>query len=98
MRDIGPAVTRIVAGIDSELLCQLGNDFLEDIELRAQCMEQHEVGAAPRLQISQLYATDIRVVDGDARIPQSAGGSCRAAAERFDYVAAACDRADRLCA
>src|SRR6185436_1306539 len=86
MRYIGPAMTRIVAGIDSELLCQLGNDLLEDIELRAQRMEQHQVRAAAGLQVSHLNATDICVLDGDAGTPGSSGRSCWAAAQRFDYV------------
>src|SRR2546421_8829880 len=50
--DVRPAVSRVIEGIDRESLGKLRNEFLENIELRAQRVQQYQ-----RRSIAGLHIT-----------------------------------------
>src|SRR5262245_59586552 len=62
-------MTGVIERVDCEVSSQLRHDLLEKIELRAQCMEKDEIRACPRLDVANLYAADVRVLDGNVGGP-----------------------------
>ena len=54
--DIGIAMARKVQGIDGEVLGKLGDDLLEEIELRPQRMQKNESRIFAGLNVAELVA------------------------------------------
>ena len=85
-RNIGPAVTGVVVGVDREMPGQLGDDLLEDIELRAQRVQQHDVGSRAGLDVPHLDTAHFRSLDRYARVPRQLVGTSRARAQRLHDI------------
>jgi hypothetical protein len=49
-------MARKVQGIDGEVLGKLGDDLLEEIELRPQCMQKNESRIFAGLNVAELVA------------------------------------------
>ncbi len=79
-------MTGVIQGVDCEIFCQFRDDLLEEIKLRAQCMEKDEVRACARLDVAELYAADVRVLNGDAGGPNEFFRGLRCRPQRFEDV------------
>ncbi len=68
------AVPGIVQGIDRKMLRELRHDFLEQVELGAERVQEHERGSAASFDVAQPVAANLHGVDRDVGIP---GELCR---------------------
>jgi len=84
--NIRPAVPGIVKGMDREVLLELGNDFLEYVELGSERMQENEVRARPSLDAADSYAIEIHIFDGNPGGPDQCFGPLRGRPQGFDDV------------
>src|SRR6516162_412107 len=67
--NVGIAVSRIVQSIDGEVLRKLRHDLFEQIELRPERVEQHEDRTCSGLDVAELVAVDLNIMDRNFRRP-----------------------------
>ena len=72
--------------MDREVLLELGNDFLEYVELGSERMQENEVRARPSLDAADSYAIEIHIFDGNPGGPGQCFGPLRGRPQRFDEV------------
>src|SRR5262245_17394071 len=84
--NIRPPVPGIVKGMDREVLLELGNDFLEYVELGSERMQEKEVWAHPSPDAADSYAAEIHIFDGNPGGPDQCCGPLRGRPQGFDDV------------
>ena len=72
--------------MDREVPLELGNDFLEYVELGSERMQENEVRARPSLDAADSYAIEIHIFDWTPGGPDQCFGPLRGRPQGFDYV------------
>ena len=71
-RYVGIAVAGIIDRIHGETLRQIGDDLLEEVELRPQRVQKNQRRAFARFDVAKADAVDTDILDLDVRRPGEA--------------------------
>ena len=77
---------RIIEGIDREVPGKLGDDLLENIQLRPQGMKQHQRRAFAIGDVTKSVAVNFNMFDGNVRRPGQLLGRNRLGTQRLHHM------------